>query len=538
MTTTLDSLLHKVEEVAFTLEHLNAEIVIGPQQVTIVQGLSDIDENLGIVLAGEFRAGNGNVPGDSFSGVRIAYPGMTYNSEVWHIAGVNDDVLQFGLRASDGVALAGGGTVELGADGVQVTITTSFDPIRSYKFLDTDGTTVIGGLYMRRVPGFPVTIRGLLEVDTTFGSFLDIQVTTDGEDGSITQTVTNGTVTSTLEVGILTTTFITLTAKDITLSGAAQITGSLLLGGGLNLGTATAAITGQIFLDSATPVLDMLDTDAANDANNPAWRVRSIQTGFFHIQSTPDRSTYTSYLTINKTGAVFVGDSSDANLTVGLVLNQAGNDDNILSLKSSDVAHGMTTAMETDTYGSVRKYEAAGGLKIQGWHSSEVGLDLEGIGTTDDTGKATTANAYVQIRSFTKTGTTVTAPGANANLLVVCSAGTTRFILDADGDSHQDVGTAWTNFDAHNDADLLTELSVHVSRHDDPIRQELGAFLQTNRARLEALRLVTFNDDGHHFINMSRLTMLLVGAVRQVNDRLGRFEQTLLAMGADPTLLA
>jgi hypothetical protein len=66
----------------------------------------------------------------------------------------------------------------------------------------------------------------------------------------------------------------------------------------------------------------------------------------------------------------------------------------------------------------------------------------------------------------------------------------------------------------------------------------LGAFLQTNRARLEALRLVTFNDDGHHFINMSRLTMLLVGAVRQVNDRLGRFEQTLLAMGADPTLLA
>jgi hypothetical protein len=50
--------------------------------------------------------------------------------------------------------------------------------------------------------------------------------------------------------------------------------------------------------------------------------------------------------------------------------------------------------------------------------------------------------------------------------------------------------------------------------------------------------LVTFNDDGHHFINMSRLTMLLVGAVRQVNDRLGRFEQTLLAMGADPTLLA
>jgi hypothetical protein len=92
---------------------------------------------------------------------------------------------------------------------------------------------------------------------------------------------------------------------------------------------------------------------------------------------------------------------------------------------------------------------------------------------------------------------------------------TTRFILDSDGDSHQDVGTAWTNFDDYDDAGLLTDLSLAVSRPGDPIREGFGEFLKYNRAALERAKLVTFNDDGHHFVNMSKLAMLLTGAVRQ-----------------------
>ena len=106
-TPTLLEVLDRINEVASTLEGLAGEIVIGPQQITIVQGLSDIDGSLGIVSAGEFRAGNNALPGDGFSGVRMVYPGVTYNSETWNLVGVEDDVLQFGLRASDGKALAG-----------------------------------------------------------------------------------------------------------------------------------------------------------------------------------------------------------------------------------------------------------------------------------------------------------------------------------------------------------------------------------------------------------------------------------------------
>jgi hypothetical protein len=53
--------------------------------------------------------------------------------------------------------------------------------------------------------------------------------------------------------------------------------------------------------------------------------------------------------------------------------------------------------------------------------------------------------------------------------------------------------------------------------------------LKYNREALERLRLVTFNDDGHHFVNMSKLAMLLTGAVRQQAEALqmqkGRIER-------------
>ena len=50
--------------------------------------------------------------------------------------------------------------------------------------------------------------------------------------------------------------------------------------------------------------------------------------------------------------------------------------------------------------------------------------------------------------------------GANGNLLVITNSSTARFIFDADGDSHQDVGTAWTNFD--NEPDALITRSVGI----------------------------------------------------------------------------
>lgn len=70
---------------------------------------------------GEIRLGNGLPPGGGFSGLRIGYyPPVIYNGEEWVLAGVFNDVLQAGLKYSDGKIYAGGGYVTLDAAGIHL----------------------------------------------------------------------------------------------------------------------------------------------------------------------------------------------------------------------------------------------------------------------------------------------------------------------------------------------------------------------------------------------------------------------------------
>ncbi len=94
--------------------------MIPARQIAITGGLSDIDNNLGLINAGEFRAGNNRYPGDGFSGMRIAYPPMSYSNSEWNIVGISNDVLQFGIRASDGVLVAGADAVVLDQNGISI----------------------------------------------------------------------------------------------------------------------------------------------------------------------------------------------------------------------------------------------------------------------------------------------------------------------------------------------------------------------------------------------------------------------------------
>lgn len=122
-----------------------------------------------------------------------------------------------------------------------------------------------------------------------------------------------------------------------------------------------------------------------------------------------------------------------------------------------------------------------------------------------------------------KSGATVAAASADKNMVVFSTGLTTRFILDSDGDSHQDVGTAWTNFDAHNDLEIMDALAVSLNR-DDPLKTQFVRSLEDSRSFIENLPgkpLVTFNDDGHHFMCTSRFVMLHHGAIRQI----GRAQQ-------------
>src|SRR3546814_16103545 len=48
------------------------------------------------------------------------------------------------------------------------------------------------------------------------------------------------------------------------------------------------------------------------------------------------------------TGGMMLNEFANANSVIGLTVNQGGNDDEILSLKSSDVGHGGTSITEND----------------------------------------------------------------------------------------------------------------------------------------------------------------------------------------------
>jgi hypothetical protein len=243
----------------------------------------------------------------------------------------------------------------------------------------------------------------------------------------------------------------------------------------------------------------------------------------FHTRPVASDSGLTEIARLSAFGTFFLGDNANVNMTRGFCVNQAGADDEIICGKSSDIAHVMTTIAEADTYFALRKFSGtAGGVQLFGLcEGGTPGIAISGFVSNGDTAKTTSANGAAMVHGCLSDGAGgVTDLGTNENIMVVRNNGTTRFILDADGDSHQDVGTAWTNYDAHDDLALLNMLSAHITRQDDPLRASFGDWLQTQRESLETLKLVRFNEDGHHFLNTSRLLMLLTGAVRQLGAHL------------------
>jgi len=114
-----DDAIQLLEEIKMQVAEL-LERKIAAAQISVIGGLSDISERLGTIKAGEFRSGNSEEPGLGFTGVRMGFPAFTYGGVQYHLVGVNNDVLQFGLSATDGTATAGAGTVVLDSNGISL----------------------------------------------------------------------------------------------------------------------------------------------------------------------------------------------------------------------------------------------------------------------------------------------------------------------------------------------------------------------------------------------------------------------------------
>jgi hypothetical protein len=116
----IDDIRAELENFRKAIENLIETKITDAKNIRVINGLSDISEKLGLIQSGEFRSGNGKQPGYGFSGVRIAYPYLSYDDRQWNIAGLNNDKLQFGIDATTGQAVFAGGSVTMGQDGMNL----------------------------------------------------------------------------------------------------------------------------------------------------------------------------------------------------------------------------------------------------------------------------------------------------------------------------------------------------------------------------------------------------------------------------------
>lgn len=148
-------------------------------------------------------------------------------------------------------------------------------------------------------------------------------------------------------------------------------------------------------------------------------------------------------IVLDTSGMVGINEDTNTDMTTGLTVNQGSSDDEILALKSSDVAHGVTNIAETDTYGMMRKSDADGGcLSIEGFVDTGAANDtaalyLSGTGQSNDTSSGAAAQGFVNIVGYLRSGSgRVNSSDDDANILVIRNGSSTVHRFTVGGDYH------------------------------------------------------------------------------------------------------
>ena len=97
-------------------------------------------------------------------------------------------------------------------------------------------------------------------------------------------------------------------------------------------------------------------------------------------------------------GQVFLSESANGNMTTGITINQGSQDNHIIDLKSSDIAHPFTGVVEADTYLKISKGDSSAGNPVVGGFSETTGgLVLRANYATANTTNGTSGVGAVQM---------------------------------------------------------------------------------------------------------------------------------------------
>ena len=238
-------------------------------------------------------------------------------------------------------------------------------------------------------------------------------------------------------------------------------------------------------------------------------------------------------------------ETANANTTRGLTITQAEFDNEIFTLKSSDINHGMTNYTETDTYFKIQKLAATGGgAELYGFGngSANQGFRIQAINhATANTTKSASGHGVFDVISRQANGVTTQSVGADGNLVSFRADGSARFLFDEDGEMHAD-GAVASAFDDYCDAQLSRALTLVSSMatkpcksYSSPQSNKWDEFIRYNEQDLIDAKILGgpvhgVPDDERGLLNVTALQRLHNGAIWQLHSKLNDQAEELTAL--------
>ena len=257
----------------------------------------------------------------------------------------------------------------------------------------------------------------------------------------------------------------------------------------------------------------------------------------------------------DKAANVYIQDTSNANMTTGLTINQAAADDQILSFKSSDINTGFTSgtnkAVEVDDFAIFQKRNATlGGLQIQAMAEDAVSNNVLRVHTNGGQAipaKTTAAEGLIHFQVAESNGSNalanITSEG-NVFAITARVGGSTvaRFVVDEDGDVHSPTTDAHIAFaDSYDDAQLIRAFDHAKSEAGQKgmIREKWDDFIKYNETDLIEAGVLGDTMENGGLLNSSALLRLHNGGIwqgyvrqQEMQERIDTLENKLLALEA------
>ena len=278
------------------------------------------------------------------------------------------------------------------------------------------------------------------------------------------------------------------------------------------------------------------------------------------VFATQASGTVTQRMRISNAGLVYLGDANaagnygNANMTQGLTINMAANDNECLALKSSgDVAHGLVSVAETDTFFEIAKRSGTDGGTIltsicenttTAWNFGFNGYGGTASTTPRNTGSTGLMHFFVASHNGSNSLSNLPANSV-AHSFHGQVGGTTRtlFLIDEDGDWQYD-GADGGVLDDYADAELVRAFD-HILKPDKLVRSKWDEDVRYNRQDLVDAKII--GEPGPNgetpLVNGAQLQRLHHGAIWQnhvavqelsevYENRIAALEQRLLLLEA------